>query len=91
MHFTDDPMHNDFEETAPSTFASGEPIPPAGRDGPRAVWAIRCATRMVEVRRDLDFRRAHGVADALWRDAELRLRVPELVAEGMLNHPLPPA
>jgi hypothetical protein len=91
MIFTDDPMHNDFEETVPVAFASLEPIPPIGRDGPRAVWAIRCATRLVEVRRDLDLRRARGVADALWRDAELRRFTPELVAESMRHQPLPPA
>ena len=90
MTWIDDPMHRDFEETAPGCFAPSEPIPPPGRDGPRAVWAIRCATRLVEVRRDLDFTRAHGVADALWRDAEMRDRAPELVAEAMLHRPLPP-
>jgi hypothetical protein len=85
MHPHDDGLSGDFEDTAPGFFRSLDAPQSAGRDGAQIVWAIRCATRMVEVRHDLDFARAHGVALALCADGELCHCPPELVAEAMVR------
>ena len=81
----DDGQQSDFEDTAPGFFRSLDPPGPDGRDGAQIVWAIRCATRMVQVRHDLDFVRAHGVALALCADGALCHCAPELVAEAMVR------
>lgn len=81
----DDGRPSDFEDTAPGFFRSLDAPESRGRDGAQIVWAIRCATRMVEVRHDLDFARAHGVALALCADGELCHCAPELVAEALVR------
>jgi len=85
MQPDDDGPSSDFEDTAPGFFRSLDGPRSADRDGAQVVWAIRCATRMVQVRHDLDLARAHGVALALCADGELSHCAPELVAEAMVR------
>lgn len=76
----------DFQETMPT-------ISRWAREGTEyvranAVWCIRCASRMIEVRRELHFEQAHDVAQALSLDDALRARTPELVAEDLVRDQL---
>lgn len=81
--FDDHEQALDFEETRPS-------VAQLMRQGAEflhtnAAWCIRCATRLIGVRGDLDRGLAHAVSEALARDAEQRAREPEQVAEDFIR------